>query len=94
MSFFLKDPDAVLDYSIDWGSQYLDDGDIIATSEWTTVPDEGGGLSIVGSSFDATTTRVKAAGGAAGKVYRLVNRVTTESGRSDDRSIVIRVESR
>lgn len=94
MSFFLKDPDAVLDYSIDWGSQYLDDGDIIATSEWTTVPNEDGGISVVGSGFDATTTRVKAAGGTAGKIYRLVNRVTTDSGRTDDRSLIIRVESR
>jgi len=31
MSFLLKDPDAVLDYSVDWGAEYLL-GDIIAES--------------------------------------------------------------
>jgi hypothetical protein len=27
MSFLLKDPEAVLDYAIDWGAQYLGEGD-------------------------------------------------------------------
>ena len=37
---------------------------------------------------------VKAAGGQPGKIYKLVNHVTLDSGRSDDRSIVLRVEKR
>jgi hypothetical protein len=37
---------------------------------------------------------VKAGGGTPGNVYRLVNEVVTASGRTDSRSIVLRVEKR
>jgi hypothetical protein len=93
MTLLLKDPDAVLDYSVDWGAEYLG-GDLLAASDWSVVPDEPGGVTIAGSDFDATTTTVKAASGVAGKLYSLVNHVTLESGRIDDRSVVLRVEKR
>jgi len=93
MTLLLKDPGAVLDYLIDWGAEYLS-GDMLAASEWSVVPDETDGVSIAGSSFDATTSTVKAAGGVAGSIYRLVNRVTLQSGRVDERSITLRVEER
>jgi hypothetical protein len=93
MSFLLKDPDAVLDYSVDWGAEYLL-GDIIAESEWSVVPDDLDGVSIVGSDFDATTSTVKAAGGLPGRIYSLVNEVVLDTGRIDSRSIVLRVEKR
>ncbi len=93
MTLLLKDPAAVLDYSIDWGAEYLGD-DLIANSEWSVSPIESGGVSVAGSDFDAKVSTVKAAGGRAGHVYRLVNIVTTGSGRSDSRSIVLRVEKR
>lgn len=93
MTFLLKDPDAVLDYSVDWGAEYLGD-DLLAESQWSVVPDEPGGVSIAGSDFDATTSTVKAAGGLPGRIYRLVNHVVAASGRIDRRSIVLRVEKR
>lgn len=93
MTLMLKDPDAVLDYAIDWGAEYLG-GDLLAQSDWSVVPEETGGVTLVGSDFDATTTTAKAAGGVAGRIYRLVNRVVLQSGRVDDRSIVLRVEKR
>lgn len=93
MTFLLKDPAAVLDYSIDWGAEYLGD-DLISTSEWSVSPAESGGVTIAGSDFDAKIATVKAAGGIAGHIYRLINSVTIESGRSDSRSIVLRVEKR
>lgn len=43
MSLLLKDPDAVLDYSIDWGAEYLGD-DLLAESEWTVTPAEPSGV--------------------------------------------------
>lgn len=94
MSFLLKDPEAVLDYAIDWGAGYLGPGEMIATSGWAVVPDETGGVSIEGTDFDVSTTSAKAANGIAGRLYRLVNRVTTDAGRTDKRSILIRVEDR
>lgn len=94
MTLLLKDPEAVLDYAIDWGAQYLDQGDLIADSNWSVEPDEAGGVSVASSSFGDSISTVQAAGGVAGKLYRLANRVVTQSGRTDERSIMLRVEKR
>jgi hypothetical protein len=94
MSYLLKDPGAVLDYTVDWGASYLAPGELLASSEWSVAPDEPGGVTVVGSDFDATTSTVKAGGGIAGHVYSLANRITTGAGRVDERSIVVRVEER
>lgn len=94
MSILLKDPDAVLDYRVDWGADYLADGELLAASEWSVAPDEAGGITIAGNDFDASTSTAKAAGGVAGHLYNLVNRITTSAGRIDERSILIRVEYR
>jgi hypothetical protein len=94
MSFLMKDPAAVLDYSIDWGAEYLSEGEMLAASTWSVIPDEPGGVTVAGSDFDPFTTTVEAAGGVAGHMYRLVNLITTGSGRIDERSIAIRVENR
>lgn len=94
MSFLLKDPAAVLDYSIDWGAQYLASGELLSASTWSVVPDDADGILVAGSDFDGSTSSVSAGGGAAGRIYRLVNRITTSSGRADERSIVVRVEDR
>jgi hypothetical protein len=93
MTLLLKDPQAVLDYSVDWGAEYLL-GDLIADSQWCVEPDEPAGVTIVGNDFDATTATVKAGGGLPGKLYRLVNDVVLQSGRTDRRSVVLRVENR
>lgn len=89
----LKDPQAVLDYAIDWGAEYLGD-DVLAASEWFVSPEEPGGLTVTGSDFDAALATANVGGGIAGHVYRLVNRVTLGSGRIDDRSVTLRVEAR
>jgi hypothetical protein len=94
MSFLLKDPEAVLDYTIDWGAEYLAAGELLALSAWSVTPDEPGGLSVAGNDFDATTATAKATGGIAGHIYSLANRITTAAGRVDERSIAIRVENR
>jgi hypothetical protein len=93
MTLLLKDPDSVLDYSVDWGAEYLL-GDLIAQSAWSVDPDEPGGVAVVGNDFDATTATVTADGGIPGRLYRLINDVKLQSGRVDRRSIVLRVETR
>lgn len=94
MTLLLKDPEAALDYAIDWGAEYLGEGDLIADSSWSVTPDQPGGVLVVGSSFDERTSTVNVTGGQAGQMYRLANRVTTDTGRTDERSIVLRVEKR
>jgi len=93
MTLLLKDPEAVLDYAIDWGAEYLGD-DVLADSSWSVEPEEAGGVTVVASSFADKISTVQAGGGIAGRLYRLANRVVTQSGRIDDRSIVLRVEQR
>lgn len=93
MSFLLKDPDAVLDYMIDWGAEYLG-ADVLTASAWSVTPDEPGGLAVMLGAFDERAASVKASGGIAGHVYRIVNRVELISGRVDSRSIIVRVEKR
>jgi hypothetical protein len=93
MTLLMKDPDAVLDYAIDWGAEYLGE-DVLAASSWTVEPVEDGGVAINASAFDESVASATAAGGIAGRIYKLVNQVTLASGRIDNRSIVLRVEQR
>ena len=89
MTTFLKDQDAVLDYSVDW-SKWLA-GDQIQTSSWS-VSDPA----IEAADDSNTTTRaiVWLAGGVAGQSYSVTNRITTSGGRTDERSLVIQVQDR
>jgi len=93
MTLLLKDPEAALDYAVDWGAEYLN-GDLISQSSWQVIPVETGGIEAVDSRFDGKVATVTAAGGVAGHVYQLTNHVVMESGLSDSRSVVLRVENR
>jgi hypothetical protein len=100
MSKYLKDPDAVLDYRFDFAastngtgdSDYLESGETISTA---TVTAESG-LTVDSESITDTDTSVTAwlSGGTVGNEYDVTCRVTTSAGRTDDRTIVIKVEER
>lgn len=82
-----KDPNAVLDYQIDW-SDWLRAGDSIGDSEWI-VPD---GIEKDSDSFNSTTTTIWISGGTAGTNYAFTNRITTIQGRTQDRTVTIPVK--
>jgi hypothetical protein len=91
-----KDPDAVLDYSLDW-VDWLATGDSLATSAWAADT----GLSVDVSpapTIVGTVTTVWLSGGTAGSSYEVTNSITTDvpipNGRSDDRSFVVKVVER
>ena len=88
MKLFKKDPSAILDYSIDW-SLWLD-GDTIQSSSWT-VPQ---GLTKASETNNNSTTTVWLSGGTLDQTYTVTNRITTANGRTDERSILIKVEDR
>ena len=94
MSFLLKDPQATVDYAVDWRADYLDETDNLADSRWAIEPDEPGGATIASDRFTLSEAQVTVGGGIAGHRYRLINTIRTASGREDTRSIVIRVEAR
>ena len=85
----IKDPDAVLDYGLDW-SNWLASGETISSSSWVVET----GLTKDSSSNTTTTTTVWLSGGIAGRTYRITNSIVTSTGREDDRSILIKVIER
>lgn len=87
MARFMKDPDAVLDYKIDW-SRWLPDGDSVSASSW----DAESGLTVDSNTFDDTSTTVWLSGGTDGTSYSVTNHITTDAGREDDRTIIIAVK--
>lgn len=93
MNYYLKDPGATLDYSFDWSAGYLT-GQTVSASFWEVVPAEPGGVVLVSSAATLAQTSAELGGGIAGHVYRVTNQVTFSDGRSDERSIELRVEDR
>ena len=84
---FYQDPNAKLDYNVDWTSWL--NGDTINTSAWQTHPD----LTTSGTSNTTTVTTVYITGGTAGRTYKVRNRITTVTkGLTEDETfdLVIR----
>lgn len=89
MSLYIKDPDAVLDYKWDWSS-WLAAGETITTST-VTVP---AGITKDSATNTTTAATVWLSGGTKDTHYTVTNRIVTNQGRTDDRSITIRVVDR
>ena len=100
MSEYLKDPNAVLDYKFDWATatngngftDYLETGETIASHTITAET----GLTLDSDAAADTDTSVIAwvSGGTAGTTYTLACRIVTSLGRTDERTIDIKVEQR
>jgi len=92
---FTKDPNATLDYTIDWADWLTDMSDTIATATW--VPQTGSGITVANSTNTTLTATAWLSGGnvvPGGKEYRVRCRITTTGGRTDDRSIFLKVLDR
>lgn len=89
----LKDPDEVIDYTVDWtADDWLASGEEISTSTWSVSPT--GSLTIDSESETTTTATAFVSAGTVGKVYRLTNEIVTDQGRTGQRSVIVRVEER
>lgn len=86
---FKKDPSAVLDYGFDW-SDWLSSGETISTSTWTASV----GITIDSDTKSLTSTVVWLSGGTSGIVYTVINHIVTSGGKTDERSLNIRVTNR
>lgn len=89
MADFTKDPDDILDYSFDW-TAWVATNETISTSTWILSP------GIVQNSATNTTliATVWLSGGTAGNPYSVTNRITTNQGRTVDRTMTIRVTNK
>ena len=93
MSSRLKDPNAVLDFGWDWNdpqTPWLTDGETI-TSYTVTVP---AGITKNSDSQDNGKVAVWLSGGAVGQTYAITCRVTTNQGRTDDRTMRVTIRER
>lgn len=79
---FFKDPDAILDYSVDW-TDWLN-GDSISSSSWVTPA----GITVDSDNHNGSVATVWLSGGTEGQSYTLVNRIVTSLGRTQDQSII------
>ena len=89
MASYIKDPDALLDYKLNW-SLWLEGLDTISNSNWI-VPT---GLTLEANVFDDTTATAWLSGGDLNATYKVVNRINTTAGRVEDRTITIRIRNR
>lgn len=94
MSVFVKDPAARLDYAIDWSALAGPTG--LAQSGWSVEPQDAPGAALVVAVAAWSGARAAATleGGVAGRVYRVTNRVVLGDGRSDARTLAVRVDAR
>ena len=83
MTTYKKDPDAVLDYTFDWGPWLTPLLDTIASVTWIA----GTGLTLGTRTNSTTTATAFVSGGTLGTKPLLTCRITTAGGRTDDRSI-------
>ena len=86
----IKDPDEILDYKIDW-SQWLET-DTIANSQYFVYPT--GSLIIDSDSYTSDQTIIWLSGGTLNRTYQVTNRITTNGGRTADRTISMEIKSR
>ena len=88
-----KDPDDVLDYTLDW-SLRLVTGDDITTSVWFTDSATSPGLEMDSDTFDGNSATVWLSGGIPGTTYIVTNRVTTNAARIMDQSVKLKVKEK
>lgn len=89
MATFIKDPNASLQYGVSWAS-WLAAGEQITTSTWIVPAGITGGT----QSNTTTAATIRLSGGTAGQSYAITNRISTNQGNTDDRTITIVVRDR
>jgi len=86
---YLKDPSAVLDWAFDW-TDWLATGETI--TDHTITADTG--ITVDSSTEDTGKVTVWLSGGTAGINYKVACKITSTAGRTDERTIWIKVTNR
>jgi hypothetical protein len=92
----VKDPDAVLDYTMDWTAWLKDINDTISTDidAVTIILSDMSGAVIASQSNTSYAATVWLSGGTLGVTFSVTFRIKTAGGRTDDRTIAIKVKQR
>jgi hypothetical protein len=89
-SSFTKDPDATLDYLVDW-SELLDSvSDYIVSAAVSADT----GITVYLQTFTSSRHTIWLQGGTVGNRYRARSKIWTQAGRIDERTITVLVRER
>lgn len=86
----IKDPDAVLDYPIDFSAWLADISDTYLNHSVLVT----GGLSVVSSSQALGVITPVLSGGNVGETATFTVRIVTVGGRTDDRTFYLKIQER
>ncbi len=94
-----KDPQAILDYSVDWSGgdgtpPWLHEGEGITSATWSVTARGPGAVTIDREGRIGGKCTVWLAGGTPGVTSIATCHIVTSEGREDDRSHTIRVANR
>jgi hypothetical protein len=87
---YTKDPDAVLDFAFDWATNWLATGETISSHTITVET----GLTKDSDSESSGVVTVWLSGGEAEEEYDVACKIVTSAGRTDERTMTIRVKNR
>jgi hypothetical protein len=85
-----KDPDATLDYTVDWRPFLTSISDTGATATFVVSPPDE--LVLTSAVLGSGLHTVFIAGGTLHRVYRVTSRLTTTGGRIQDQSFFLPIE--
>lgn len=89
MQVYDKDPNSTLDYLVDW-SAWLQLSEVITDHEVVTQ----GSVVVDSSTNDNTSVTVWISGGQIGEYTQVTTRVTTNQGRTEDKTFRLVVKER
>lgn len=100
MGLMYKDPDADLDYGVDWDEYGWLQGDTILNSTWSVSPTGDSGDIVIGDDFiiGGISTTVWLSVGRVGICYEVTNHIITAgvgiNQREDDRTLHIMIKEK
>lgn len=86
---FVKDPDAVLDYTMRWLAWLAEIGDTLSAVSVTAI-----GVTVDSDVVAGTDHTAWVSGGVTGQVASLTFRIVTFGGRTDERTIYLKITQR
>ena len=92
-----KDPQAQLVYSMDWATEWLAQGQSIASVNYTENSRVNDAAPLVIESEGVQgggITYCELSGGSLGKIYTVTAEITTDDGSIDRRSFRVKIENR
>lgn len=88
-STFTKDPDATLDYLVDWTDQ-LATGDYIVSAAVSVDP----GITLHAQTFTSASHTIWLRGGVVNTRYKARSKIWTQGNRVDERTITLIIRER